>query len=275
MRRFGGQVGTPEAGIVPADVAEALDRCRARLGGFAARVVWFPEVASTNDSAAGLAESGATEGTIVIADAQSAGRGRLGRTWSSPGGAGLYVSTILRPSRRTAALLTIGAGVAVCEGIRAATGLTPDVKWPNDALIAGRKVAGVLAEASAAAGALQYVVLGVGINLAPAAHAREVADRATSLEAELGRPVDRGLVLAELLSALAIRYAEIQRGETAATIDAWRMLASATLGRLVQWDSGGTPQRGVARDIDESGALLVDTPGGRIRVIAGTVSWTR
>jgi BirA family transcriptional regulator, biotin operon repressor / biotin---[acetyl-CoA-carboxylase] ligase len=269
------QVETPEPGVVPNDVTEALDRTRGRLGAFATRIVWFPEVGSTNDIAARLAESGASEGTVVVAEAQSAGRGRLGRSWSSPEGAGLYVSTVLRPGQRAAALLTIGAGVAVCEGIRAATGLTPDLKWPNDALIAGRKVAGVLAEASAAEGALQYVVLGVGINLAPAPHAPDIAERATSLEAELGRPVDRGLVLAELLSALANRYSEIQRGETAATIRAWRLLASATLSRAVEWESGGTQQRGVARDIDESGALLVDTPGGRTRVIAGTVSWTQ
>ena len=274
-RRLGGHGDTPESGVLPADVAEALDRCRARLGGFAAHTLWFPEVGSTNDIAARLAESGAAEGTIVVAEAQSAGRGRLGRNWSSPCGAGLYVSTVLRPGQRAAALVTIAAGVAVCEGIRAATGLTPDLKWPNDALIAGRKVAGVLAEASAADGALQYVVLGVGINLALAAHPPEIAERATSLEAELGRPVDRGLVLAELLSALAIRYSEVQQGDTAATIKAWRMLASATLGRGVEWESGGTRHCGVARDIDQSGALVVDTPGGRTRIIAGTVTWTR
>ena len=260
--------------MTPADVVEALDRSRSRLGGLASSVSWFAEVTSTNDVAARLAERGAIEGTVVIADAQSAGRGRLGREWSSPPGAGLYVSIVLRPCQRSAALLTIGAGVAVCEGIRAATGLTPDLKWPNDALIAGRKVAGVLAEATAAEGAVQFVVLGVGINLAPGSYSPGVAERATSLETELGRPVDRGLVLAELLSALATRYTELRHGRTAATIEAWRVHASATLGRTVEWDVAAGQHRGIARDIDESGALIIDTPRGTTRVFAGTVRWT-
>jgi BirA family biotin operon repressor/biotin-[acetyl-CoA-carboxylase] ligase len=258
---------------LPDDVADALRRCSLAPGLFAARIHWYSEVASTNDVAAALADAGAAEGTVVAADAQSAGRGRLGRQWASPRGAGLYVSFVLRPGADVARLVTIAAGVAVCEGVRAATGLMPDVKWPNDALVAGRKVAGILAEAGAADGALQHVVLGVGINVGQAAYPPDIASIATSLEAELGRSVDRGLVFAEVLSAFAHRYAELQQGRKAAVIEAWRHLARVTLGRKVEWESAAGSRQGVARDIDETGALVVDVADGATRVIAGAVRW--
>jgi BirA family biotin operon repressor/biotin-[acetyl-CoA-carboxylase] ligase len=250
-----------------------MARCSAPTAPFAGRIQWFEEVTSTNDVAAAFAENGAPEGMVVAADAQSAGRGRLGRRWSSPPGAGLYVSIVLRPPPATAPLLTIAAGVAVCEGIERATGATPDLKWPNDALISGRKVAGILAEAGATGAWLQHVVLGIGINLRPAAHPADLASTATSLEAELGREVDRGLVFTELLAALAGRYAELQQGEIPAIVAQWRRLATRTLGRRVEWESNDRVLRGTARDIDGSGALLVETPAGIERVIAGAIRW--
>jgi len=258
---------------IPPDVAEALHRLGGTTGSFAETIRWYTEVGSTNDVAATLAESGASEGTVVAADAQTAGRGRLGRQWASPRGAGLYVSIVLRPRPDRAALLTIGAGVAVCEAVRAATGVTPDLKWPNDALIGDRKVAGILAEAGTASGAVHHVVLGIGINIRPAAYSVDVAPLATSLEAELGKAVDRGLVFAELLTAVRRRYVELQQGETARVIEAWRRLATATLRRAVEWEASGRVQRGIARDIDATGALLVDTSSGPARVIAGAVRW--
>lgn len=257
---------------VPEDVADALKRF-GPISFFEGRLHWYQDVASTNDVAAALAESGAPEGSVVAADAQSAGRGRLGRQWSSPRGAGLYVSIVLRPDPDVAKLITIAAGVAVCEAIRASTGLRPDLKWPNDALIAGRKVAGILAEAGAANGAVQHVILGIGINVGQASFPADVAATATSLEAELGRPVDRGLVFAELLAKLGERYQQIRQGAVAPVIETWRQLASVTLGRRVEWESSAGLRRGIARDIDDTGALVVDTPDGATRVIAGTVRW--
>jgi BirA family transcriptional regulator, biotin operon repressor / biotin---[acetyl-CoA-carboxylase] ligase len=267
---------------LPDDIAEAVSRSGHRLWMFADRLHWYFDVPSTNDVAAMLAESGAAEGTVVAADAQSAGRGRLGRHWSSPRGAGLYVSIVLRPRPEAAALLTLAAGVAVCEAIRAATGLTPDLKWPNDALIAGRKVAGILAEAGTTWSppsdaivphGLPHVVLGIGINVGQAAYPADIAATATSIEAELGRPVDRGLVCAELLNALAIRYTEIQEGATVPVLEAWRRFGAVTLRRMVEWETGEGPHRGIARDIDHTGALLVETPDGSTRLIAGAVRW--
>jgi BirA family biotin operon repressor/biotin-[acetyl-CoA-carboxylase] ligase len=269
---------------LPDDLAEPLGRAAPRLGPFARPILWYPELASTNDLAAALAERGAAEGCVIAADAQTAGRGRQGRPWASPAGAGLYVSIVLRPAARTLPLLTIAAGVALAEGIHVASGLDPGLKWPNDVYVGERKVAGVLAEASSGArlerglespgSAVQYVVLGFGVNVLAAAYPPDVALRATSIEGELGRPIDRGLLLAECLAHLAARYAELQRGETDAVRGAWRRRAGATLGRTVRWDAPGGARCGIAEDIDDAGALVVRTDAGRVRVISGEIRWS-
>jgi BirA family biotin operon repressor/biotin-[acetyl-CoA-carboxylase] ligase len=260
---------------LPPELSEALARAGSRLGPFADGILWYAEVSSTNDVAAALAERGAREGCVVAANAQTAGRGRQGRSWASPPGAGLYVSTVLRPGRQAVPALTIAAGVAVADGIRAATGLSLTLKWPNDVYAGHRKLAGVLAEAStnAATDAIHYVVLGFGINVMPAAYPPDVANRATSLEGELGRAVDRGLLLAECLSSLARRYADLQEGRGGLVIEAWRARAAATLGRRVRWDVAGTTCEGVTENIDESGALVVRTSTGIVAVTAGEVTW--
>jgi BirA family biotin operon repressor/biotin-[acetyl-CoA-carboxylase] ligase len=222
-----------------------------------------------------MAERGAPEGLVVVANAQSAGRGRQGRSWASPAGAGLYVSVVLRPPEHALSLLTIAAGVAAADAIQAATGLAADVKWPNDVYAHGRKVAGILAEASSSpvAGAIQHVVVGAGINVMPAVYPTVVAGRATSLEAELGRPVDRGLLLAEYLCSLAARYEALLQGHAGAVVAAWRARAASLLGRRVRWEGAGATRDGVALDIDETGALVVKMAGGPVRVTAGEVRW--
>jgi BirA family biotin operon repressor/biotin-[acetyl-CoA-carboxylase] ligase len=265
--------------ILPAEFAEALGRAAPRLGGFAARILWYPEITSTNDVAMELADAGAPEGSVVLADAQTSGRGRLGRSWASPPGAGIYASVVLRPDAKVAPLLTLAAGLAVAEGIQAATALRVGVKWPNDVFVdhhaqpsAARKVAGILAEGSTAPGNRPSVVLGIGINVLPAAYPLEVAARATSLEAELGRAVDRGLVLAECLASLSARYADLAAARTAAIVGAWRARAAATFGRRVVWDADGE-RHGIAQDIDHEGRLLVKGESGVSRVISGEVRW--
>src|SRR5688572_27678266 len=136
-------------------------------------ITWLESTSSTNDIASRLAQAGAEEGTTVVAERQTAGRGRHGRVWFSPTGAGLYVSVIVRPARdesndeRPAALLTLASGVAIAEAVRAVTGLPAEIKWPNDVLIGKRKLAGILAEAAVQAGTLQFVVVGFGVNLRP------------------------------------------------------------------------------------------------------------
>lgn len=253
---------------LPPEFEDALARAAGRLGIFAAEPLWFADIPSTNDVALALAEQGAPEGYIVIANAQTAGRGRHGRVWASPAGAGLYVSAILRPAEHAIALLTIAAGLAVAEGIQASTGLSPRLKWPNDVYVGERKLAGMLAEAGAG-----FVVLGIGINVLPAPYPPAIAERATSLEGELGRAIDRGLLLAECLASLARRYADLQQGRAAAVVDAWRTRATGTLGRAVRWDAAGNRHEGVAENIDASGALIVRTSSGPVRVISGEIQW--
>ena len=273
-------------------MSEALSRVQPRLGIFARRLHWLQRASSTNDIAARLADLGAEEGTTVVAEAQTAGRGRLGRAWFSPPGAGLYVSIVLRPSAGPpkdgrdevagpprdgrydgdpAALLTLAAGVALAEGVQASTGLPVEIKWPNDLVAGKRKLAGILAEAAAQADKLHFIVLGFGVNLRPAAYPPELAERATSIEAELNRPAERGLILAEILSALAARYADLQQGRFDAILSAWRQRTPSLRGSLVEWDSPGGVQRGRAEDIDRTGALLVQTAGRTERLIAGEV----
>jgi BirA family biotin operon repressor/biotin-[acetyl-CoA-carboxylase] ligase len=253
---------------LPEEFAASMRLAKERLGIFGHRVLWYSEVGSTNDIAGTFAEKGADEGLVVLADRQTAGRGRLGRSWASPSGAGIYVSVVLRPTPAVVRLVTIAAGVAVTEGIASATGLSTHVKWPNDVHVSGRKLAGILAE-----GAVNHVVVGIGINVQPAAYPPDVASRATSIEAELSRPVDRAPVLAECLAALASRYRELHENRPAGIVEAWRMRAAPMLGRRVEWESAGERHTGLAENIDDDGALIVKVGDGTLRIRSGEVRW--
>jgi BirA family biotin operon repressor/biotin-[acetyl-CoA-carboxylase] ligase len=261
---------------VPPEYLAALDQTATRRHGFGSPLHYSTEIGSTNDEAARLAEGGAAEGTTVVASAQTAGRGRLGRSWFSPPGAGLYVSVICR-SRKAVPYLTLAGGVAVAEGIRHATGLPVEIKWPNDVVVDSaarrRKVAGVLAEASSGAEGVQYVVLGFGINLRPAAYPPDIADLATSLDAELGREADAPLVLAESLASLAKWIGSIEETGPVALLDRWRTLAPSAHGHRVQWESGAGVKEGRTAGVGDDGALLVNAGGQLERIISGAVRW--
>ena len=257
----------------PPDIADALAHAGSRLGGFGRQFIWFSEITSTNDVVAMLADAGTAEGAVVAAEAQTAGRGRFGRVWHSPSMAGLYLSLLLRPATHATPLVTIAAGVAVSEGIEAATGLQTGVKWPNDVNSGGRKIAGILAEAGTSTEGGQHVVLGCGINVMPSAYPPEIALRATSIEGELGRHVDRGAVLAECLAAFAAHYERLHNGTHGEVLHSWRRRAAPSLGRRVEWDANTVVRRGVAEDVDDRGALLVRTDAGIERVISGEVRW--
>jgi BirA family biotin operon repressor/biotin-[acetyl-CoA-carboxylase] ligase len=271
----------PLSGSLPPDFASALDAVRDRLGSIARRVVFLPTAGSTNDVAAKLADAPDAEGIVVLADAQSSGRGRRGRTWFSPPGAGLYVSVVLTPGRarrapeRATTLLTLGAGVALAEAVERASGLRPAIKWPNDLVVGRRKLAGILAEGIAppTGTTLQAVVLGYGINIRAAVYPPELADRATALESELGRPIDRALVCAETLAAIAVRYGDLLEGRFDAILDAWRGRALDSSGARVSWETAHGLQSGTTAGIDDMGALLVRV-GDRVeRLVAGEVTW--
>src|SRR5512132_731363 len=245
---------------VPDEIAAALARTAKRRGCFGDPIYFFGETGSTNDVAATLAEHGAPEGATVMASCQTAGRGRFGRAWFSPEGAGLYVSVLCR-NANAAPLLTLAGGVAVAEGIRAATALPVFIKWPNDIVTAEtggrRKLAGILAEASTGADGLQYVILGFGINLRSAAYPPELADRATSIETELGRRADAGAVLAETLAAFRALFDRLARGDGEHVLARWRTLAPSSRGATVEWTTAAGDVRGTAAGIDTDGALLV------------------
>jgi len=257
--------------MLPDDLAAALDALCHRRPGLRLDVRWHAAVASTMDLASALAAAGAGAGVVVGADQQTAGRGRRGRVWESPPGAGLYFSFIARPPVRanaTLPLLTLAAGLAVRQGIHAALGFAPDLKWPNDVMVGGRKLAGILAEGLAVGTPAQAVIIGVGLNLQPSSYPPEVAARATSLEGELGRGVERGLVLAEVLAALCDQLATLERSP-GDILQAWRAASPGAIGTRVEWDG----RSGVTAGIDDSGALLVRTASGIERVIAGELTW--
>jgi len=262
---------------IPRELTAALERSAAARGRVGATIHYFSELPSTNDEAARLAEGGAAEGTTVIASAQTAGRGRLGRTWFSPPGAGLYVSVICRDGG-AAPYLSLAGGVGVADGILAATRLPVEIKWPNDIVIDGgcgrrRKVAGILAEASSAPEGVQHVVLGFGINLRPAAYPPEIADRATSLESELGREVQPGTVLAATLVALRQCLDELAAGNCAQVLARWRVLSPSASGATVEWQTEAGTRAGRTAGIDEDGALRVMVNGVPERIISGTLKW--
>ena len=247
---------------LPPEFAEALAAVRDRLPPLGDRIIFFSTTGSTNDVALDLAARGGHDGAIVIADEQTAGRGRHGRNWFSPPGSGLYVSIVLRPAdarvdpQRATSLLTLAAGLALAEAIEAATGLRADIKWPNDLLVARRKLAGILAES--ASSDLGRIVLGFGLNVGARAYPRELGDRATSLETELGRPIDRAVVCAETLAAVSARYRDLLAGRFDAILDSWRA------------SRAGEPRR--ARDVEHAVRPATGCDGGdrRSRRAAGS-----
>lgn len=269
------------ASALPPSFVEALAIRADRLGRLSRVPIYFETIGSTNDVAASLATDGENEGASVIADAQTAGRGRRGRTWFSPPGAGLYVSVVLAPARattdpdRATTLLTIAAGVALAEAVETATGLRSSIKWPNDLLVDRRKLAGILAEGVVATGAtdVRSVVLGFGINVSPAAYPPELRDRVTSLETELGRPIDRAIVCAEALACLSRRYDDLLAGRFDAILDEWRSRAFGQHGARVEWDTQAGTRSGTTDGIDQMGALLVRTGDSLERLVAGEVRW--
>jgi BirA family biotin operon repressor/biotin-[acetyl-CoA-carboxylase] ligase len=264
---------------LPQEFAAALAATAAERGVFGRRLHYFAEVGSTNDLAAAAAERGEPDGTTFVAGAQTSGRGRRGRDWFSPPGAGLYLSTIVRRAS-LAPWLTLAGGVAVAEGIRTATGLPVHIKWPNDIVSAGgagfrarRKIAGILAEAASGPEGVQHVVLGIGINVGPASFPPELADRAGSIETELGRAVDTGAVLAQVLAGLNRTLAEVATAGPPSLFTRWLELAPSATGERIEWQGPQGLMTGVSAGLAEDGALLARTQDGLARIVSGEVRW--
>lgn len=231
---------------------------------------------STNVEAARLAQAGAPEGTVVIADAQTAGRGRLGRTWHSPPGTGLWLSVVLRPPLPPAACsgITLTAGVAVAAAIEQVTGLQPGIKWPNDLLIGDRKVCGILTEIAAEWDKVHHLILGIGINVnqTEADVPADLRGSAGSLRLARGERVSRRALCIAVLDELARRYPAFEQHGFAAARDEW-LRRSITIGRPVVARSAGGAVSGIAEDVDDDGALIVrEASGAGVRVTSGEVT---
>jgi BirA family biotin operon repressor/biotin-[acetyl-CoA-carboxylase] ligase len=230
------------------------------------------ETGSTNDDVLALARAGAPHGTVLLADAQTRGRGRLGRSWVSPPGANLYLSALLRPDLPAAALppVTLAAAVAVAEALNEA-GARASIKWPNDVLLMGKKCAGILCESVVRGARVDALVVGVGVNLNWSELPSELAAIATSVAGVLGRVVDRSAFAVDLLGRLE-RWLDAVFADGAAVIAAWKHLSN-TLGQRVTIADGAASFTGRARDLDADGALLVERDNGSVvRVRAGEIA---
>ena len=240
-------------------------------GGWGEPLTWYASIGSTNDVALDLARQGFGEGTVVGAEVQTRGRGRAGRSWFSPGGTGLWFSVILRPSLPTSCLGRIGlwASVGLAETLRAVAGIEPALSWPNDVMVEGRKLAGILAESSGDADRVDFVVLGLGINVNQVEKdfPDELEGRATSLREVLGHPLDRAEVMAALLKHLKASYDRHHRSGFAGVAGEWKA-HSGLIGRQVQVRWGAKRLTGEAADIGDDGELLLRLPSGALRRIA-------
>jgi BirA family transcriptional regulator, biotin operon repressor / biotin---[acetyl-CoA-carboxylase] ligase len=241
-------------------------------------IVRLDTVDSTQTVAFALAERGAADRTVVVADQQLAGRGRRGRTWRAPAGTSLLASILVRPRLAQSLLptLSLTTAVAAAEALRRATGVDARLKWPNDVIVAGRKIAGILLESRLSgtesggthhARASIVTIIGVGINLGQREFPPDLAASATSVALETGHAPGREVVLAALLDEFDVWRARLEGEGFGPVREAWRRL-SDTIGRRVTVDA----VTGVAADVDTDGALLIDVGGSVKRVLAGAVS---
>jgi BirA family biotin operon repressor/biotin-[acetyl-CoA-carboxylase] ligase len=243
-----------------------------RTGSFGQQVVYFEAIDSTNSVAKSLAQRGAGEGTLVIAESQSAGRGRLGRKWLAPSGTSLLFSLLFRPDLevRRAQGLTMICGLGVREAIREVTELPAQLKWPNDITVRGRKVGGILTEISSSGPQLDYAVAGIGLNVNVTMAALPPEFNATSISHELGRTIARLPLLQATLWHVEQRYSDLRQGKWPA--EEWAA-ALETLGSFVELHTADGIWWGLATAVDDEGALILRTENGQLkRVLVGDVA---
>ena len=236
-------------------------------------MVYYPSLSSTSEVLKALAARGAPEGTLVITDQQTAGKGRLGRKWLASPGTSLLLSLLFRPdlAPNQAPRLTMICSLSIAEAIEGLTGLSVGLKWPNDIFIRGKKAGGILTESGTTGGHLDYVIVGMGLNVNLAVSALpELRGMATSLSQELGREVARLELLWGILAEIEARYDSLKRGESPHEEWAARLI---TLGREVQVTTPDAVLVGRAEGVDADGALILCLPDGqRRRVLAGDVT---
>ena len=280
LRELGVRVkGHPRTGYFLEKVPDILtpDMLRQRLKGslFGKRIHHFFKVDSTNRVALELAHAGEPEGAVVLAEEQTAGRGRAGRTWHSERAVGIYVTLVLRPKLAPvqAPLLTMMAGLSAYTAIQAHSGLVVDLKWPNDLLIRGKKVGGILTEMHAEPGQVRFVIVGIGLNVNQEKFPSELGSVATSLRIESGRPQSRLELLVRLLREFENDYNRFLTEGSGAVIERFTKVSSYAQGKRVRVSNGKDAFTGITAGLGPEGLLQVQRDSGQVAtVIAGDVA---
>lgn len=235
------------------------------------RIYYFDSISSTMDIAEELGIKGAPEGTLILAEAQTKGKGRLGRTWFSPKYKGIYLSLILKPNilPNQAPLITLLSAVSICEAIKEISGLDTQIKWPNDILIHNKKIGGILTQLNAETDTVRFVIIGIGLNVNN--DKKTLVAAATSLKEQKKQSLDRIKLLQELLRRIEANYLLFQKKGSPAIVEKWRQY-SVTLGKRVKITHHKERLEGEAIDIDIDGGLLIRNDFGLIeKIMAGDV----
>jgi BirA family biotin operon repressor/biotin-[acetyl-CoA-carboxylase] ligase len=256
------------------------DMLKQRLKGslFGKRIFHFFKTDSTNRVALELGHAGEAEGAVVLAEEQTGGRGRAGRTWHSEHAAGIYVTLLLRPKLAPvqAPLLTMMAGLSAHSAVQALTGLTVDLKWPNDLLLSGKKMGGILTEMHAEPNQVRFVIVGIGLNVNQDKFPAELADVATSLRTETGKPQSRLELLVRLLREFESDYNRFLREGVASVAARFESVSSYARGKRVRVTNGTESFAGTTAGVGPEGLLQVEREDGRITaVISGDVTEAR
>jgi BirA family biotin operon repressor/biotin-[acetyl-CoA-carboxylase] ligase len=283
LREVGVRVkGKPNTGYFLQQVPDILtpDVLRQRLKGsmFAKRIHHFFRTDSTNRVAMELGYAGEPEGAVILAEEQTAGRGRAGRSWHSERAAGIYVTLLLRPkiSPVQAPLLTMMAGLSAHAAIQAQTGFEPDVKWPNDLILNGKKLGGILTEMHAEPTLVRFVIVGIGINVNQETFPSELHRVATSLRAETGKTQSRLELLARLLREFETDYNRFLRQGSSSVTERFTQISSYALGKKVRVTNGNEIYVGVTAGLRPEGLLQVQREDGAVvTVLAGDVAEIR
>jgi BirA family transcriptional regulator, biotin operon repressor / biotin---[acetyl-CoA-carboxylase] ligase len=283
LRGLGVKVkGQPATGYFLEQVPDILtpDMLKQRLKGslFGKRIFHFFKTDSTNRVALDLGHDGEPEGAVVLAEEQTAGRGRAGRTWHSERATGIYVTLLLRPKLAPvqAPLLTMMAGLSAHSAVQAVTGLAVDLKWPNDLLIRGKKAGGILTEMHAEPNQVRFVIVGIGLNVNQENFPGELARTATSLRAETGKSQSRMELLVRLLREFETDYNRFVREGVASVIARFESVSSYARGKRVRVTNGTASYAGTTAGLGPEGLLQVEREDGRITaVISGDVTEAR
>ncbi|MEX1137877.1 MAG: biotin--[acetyl-CoA-carboxylase] ligase [Bacteroidota bacterium] len=240
---------------------------------FGSKLFFFESIDSTNACAKTLAQTGTPEGTVVVTEFQSHGRGRHGRPWTAHAGENLLFSVVLRPSlpRTSAGLLTFFAAVSVARGIEHVCGKPMEYKWPNDLLFHGRKTCGILLENSLDGENVEYAVVGVGINVNQLEFGHNLDGRATSLALELGRPIDRTKLFSAIMNSMELAYRDVRKGEFSGLLEEWNGRCTM-FGHQITVTQNDGRITGKAIGLNPDGGLILETPAGVRTIYAGDIS---